>query len=236
MSNNEETDLSTLFERLNEAEPVIADARLVLEEFDGSAILSEQTKKFKSVVEEVLELSRQFNLEGNEEISMEKRLKIGNELIEKIPLMMVRITIHRASQSEKLALTFKNMLVFLLKLGDAVADILKEFKVGQNNDTKIPKKSREWAKIAGEILPYIVDAALATSNQKNQSLDRIINFLTRVKQLYPPEWWDQYLDTVGGGIIEDTIKFKTRIEDYQLTLGELTEEIGEIFGYVDNRM
>ena len=46
MSNNEEPDpsqeLSTLLKRLNEAEPVIADARLVLEEFDGSAILSEQ--------------------------------------------------------------------------------------------------------------------------------------------------------------------------------------------------
>ncbi|KAF1762661.1 hypothetical protein GCK72_010923 [Caenorhabditis remanei] len=201
MSNNEEPDpsqeLVTQLERLNEAEPVIADARLVLEEFDGSAILTEQTQKFKSAIQEVLELSRQFNLEGNEETSIEKRLKLGNELIEKIPLMMVRITFHRASQSEKLVLTFKNMLVFLLKLGDAVAAILNEFKMGHNNDTKIPKNSREWAKIAGEILPYIVDAALATSNQKNHSSDRIIDFLTRVKQLYPPEWWDQYLDAVG---------------------------------------
>ena len=57
------------------------------------------------------------------------RLEIGNELIEKIPLMMVRITIHRASQSEKLVLTFKNMLVFLLKLGDAVAAILNEVSI-----------------------------------------------------------------------------------------------------------
>ncbi|EFO83569.1 hypothetical protein CRE_03045 [Caenorhabditis remanei] len=178
MSNNEETDpsqeLSTLLKRLNEVEPVITDARLVLEEFDGSAILSEQTHKFKSAIQEVLELSRQFNLEENEKLSLERRRKIGNQLIEKIPLMMVRITIHRASQSEKLVLTFKNMLVFLLKLGDAVAAILNEFKIGHNNDTKVRKNSREWAKIAGEILPYIVDAALATSNQKNQSLDRII--------------------------------------------------------------